>query len=126
MRPSPFDHQPQRDLGNALREALGPVDDREFIERVLEDIRLVDLRRFRSDWMEVLGMWVRPGLAAAAALVALALAMTMSMRPVGPGDDAMAMDDAVRAQTLETDTSVLLTAPSPPHVDIILAGNFDR
>ncbi len=126
MRSSPFDHRPQRDLGNALREALGPVDDREFVERVLEDLRLIDLRRFRSDWLEVLGMWVRPGLTAAAALVVFALAMMLSMRPVGPGDDVRAMDDAVRAQTLQTDTSVLLAAPSPPHVAIILATNFDR
>ncbi|MEE9197972.1 MAG: hypothetical protein V3U45_07485 [bacterium] len=105
---------------------MGPVDDQEFVDRVLEDIRIIDLRRFRSDWLEVLGTWVRPGLAAAAALVVLALATTVSMRPVGPGDDATAMDDAVRAQTLETSSSVLLTAPSPPQVDFILATNIDR
>ncbi len=126
MKSSPFDHRPQRDLGNALREALGPVDDQEFVDRVLEDIRLIDLRRFRNDWLEVLGTWVRPGLAAAAALVVLALAMTVSLRPVGPGDDTTAMDDAIRAQTLETSTSVLLAAPSPPQVDIILATSFER
>jgi hypothetical protein len=126
LKSSPFDHRPQRDLGNALREALGPVDDQEFVDRVLEDIRLIDLRRFRNDWLEVLGTWVRPGLAAAAALVVLALAMTVSLRPVGPGDDTTAMDDAIRAQTLETSTSVLLAAPSPPQVDIILATSFER
>lgn len=126
MKSSPFDHRPQRDLGNALREALGPVDDQEFVDRVLEDIRLIDLRRLRNDWLEVLGAWVRPGLAAAAGLVVLALTTTMSMKSVAPGDDFTAIEDAVRAQTLETSTSELLAAPSPPQVDIILATSFDR
>ncbi len=50
---------------------------RVFVARVMAEIRALDVRRFRSDWWEVLGAWARPGLAAAA-LVALTMGLTIS------------------------------------------------
>jgi hypothetical protein len=96
MKPnSPFDPEHDRELGDALREALTPETDREFVGRVLARLPAV-----RSSW-EVLAGWARPGIAAAL-LFAAALGYWLMPRDSGgsapTGADVLAVD-----QTLEQD-----------------------
>lgn len=61
---SPFDAEPDRELGNLLREALTPAGQVDFVSRVL-----ARLPESRTLW-EVLAGWARPGIAAAILLAA--------------------------------------------------------
>ncbi len=117
MRHSPFDHRPWQDLGRVLREVLDAGDNRVFVARVMAEIRALDVRPFRSDWLEVLGAWARPGLAAAAALVALTIGLTISSRTTVAVEETTA-DDALQAST---EASVLTVAANPPDVGFLLA-----
>ena len=117
MRHSPFDHRPWQDLGRVLREVLDAGDNRVFVARVMAEIRALDVRPFRSDWLEVLGAWARPGLAAAAALVALTIGLTISSRTTVAVAETTA-NDALQAST---EASVLTVAANPPDVGFLLA-----
>ena len=120
MRHSPFDHRPWQDLGRVLREVLDAGDNRVFVARVMAEIRALDVRPFRSDWLEVLGAWARPGLAAAAVLVALTIGLTITSRTSGAVEETTTADDALQAST---EASVLTLATNPPDVGFIL-GTF--
>lgn len=117
MRHSPFDHRPWQDLGRVLREVLDAGDNRVFVARVMAEIRALDVRPFRSDWLEVLGAWARPGLAAAAVLVALTIGLTISSRTTVAVAETTA-NDALQAST---EASVLTVAANPPDVGFLLA-----
>ncbi len=117
MRHSPFDHRPWQDLGRVLREVLDAGDNRVFVARVMAEIRALDVRPFRSDWLEVLGAWARPGLAAAAALVALTIGLTISSRTTVAVAETTA-NDALQAST---EASILTVAANPPDVGFLLA-----
>ncbi len=125
MRPSAFDHRPLRDLGGALREFLQPLDDQEFVDRVMAAARVGDRSLFRGDGWEVLSGWVRPGLAAAAAIIVLAMAVSISIGTRGPVY-VVTIDDALQAPTALTAPSLLVASPNPPDVDIVLAISFER
>jgi len=103
-----------------LREVLDAGDNRVFVARVMAEIRALDVRPFRSDWLEVLGAWARPGLAAAAVLVALTIGLTISSRASGAVEETTTADDALQAST---EASVLTLATNPPDVGFIL-GTF--
>ena len=125
MRSSPFDHRPLHDLGAALREFLQPLDDQEFVDRVMAAARVGDRSLFRGDGWEVLSGWARPGLAAAAAMIVLAMAASISMGARGPAD-VVTIDDALQAPTAVTAPLLLVASPNPPDVDIVLAISFER
>ena len=122
MRHSPFDHRPWQDLGRVLREVLDAGDNRVFVARVMAEIRALEVRPFRSDWLEVLGAWARPGLAAAAALVALTIGLTISSRTTVAVAETTA-NDALQAST---EASVLTVAANPPDVGFLLAIFLER
>jgi hypothetical protein len=122
MRSSPFDHRPLRELGRALREVLGADDNRAFVTRVMREVRAIDVRRFGSDWMEVLGSWAGPGLVAAAAVVAVAVGLTISGTGPAPVERAMAED--VLEPVMEA--SLLTLAPGPPEVEFFLVTQPQR
>jgi hypothetical protein len=125
MRPSAFDHRPLRDLGAALREFLQPLDNQDFVDRVMAVARVGDRSLFRGDGWEVLSGWARPGLAAAAAIIVLAMAVSLSMGTRGPAY-VVTIDDALQAPTAATAPSLLVASPNPPDVDIVLAVSFER
>ena len=125
MRSSPFDHRPLRDLGAALREALRAVDNEEFVARVMAAARVGDRSLFRADGWDVLSTWARPGIAAAAALVVLAVAAAISIGP-SRAVEPVTIDDAVQVATAQTGGQLLVAAPNPPDVDIVLAVSFER
>ena len=125
MRSSPFDHRPLRELGTALREALQPVDNQEFVDRVMAAASVGDRSLFRGDGWEVLSAWARPGLAAAAAVVVLAVAITISVGGSSPFEE-VTIDDALQTTTPQSAASLLVAAPNPPDVDIVLALSYER
>lgn len=100
-----------------MREVLDAGDNRVFVARVMAEIRALDVRPFRSDWLEVLGAWARPGLAAAAVLVALTIGLTISSRTTVAVAETTA-NDALQAST---EASVLTVAANPPDVGFLLA-----
>ena len=125
MRSSPFDHRPLHDLGAALREALQPIDNQEFVDGVMAAARVGDRSLFRGDGWEVLSAWARPGLAAAAAIVVLAVAITISVGGSSPFEE-VTIDDALQTTTTQSATLLLVTAPNPPDIDIVLALSYER
>ena len=125
MRSSPFDHKPLRDLGAALREVLQPVDNQEFVDRVMAAARVGDRSLFRGDGWEVLSAWARPGLAAAAAVVVLAVAISLTIGGSSAVEE-VTIDDALQTTAPQSATSLLVAAPNPPDVDIVLALSYQR
>jgi hypothetical protein len=118
MRPtSPFDHEPDRELGRALRSLLTTRDDAAFTRRVLAVSPWPQVGA--GDWWEVLVEWSRPGLAAAAILAAVAgfwLGRTTSGVPQQLGLEE-ALLPVVSAAALDT-------VNTPPENDGVLAASF--
>ena len=118
MKPtSPFDHEPDRELGRALRSLLsGPGgDDAAFAQRVLA---VAPWPQLGANWWDVLGSWSRPGLAAAVLLAALAgfwLGRTSGVSP------QLGMEEALLPRVT---SAVLDTMNTPPDMDVVLAASF--
>jgi hypothetical protein len=123
MRPfSPFNHRRDRELGDALRDALGPGDHLAFVRRVLASAhgQGAALRDDASSW-DVLGAWSAPGLAAAIALTIFAVIGLRGFEP-----RAMESLGAVAPVTVVTETT--RTAPPLNTVDgdFVLASFFEH
>jgi hypothetical protein len=100
----PFDHRPDAELGDALRQALDPGDAAAFVARVLAR---VDEARPAS-WAAVLARWSRAGVAAAV-LVALAAGYLVGRASTLPAARPSLSD-------------ALITPPAHPgEVEIVLA-----
>jgi len=97
MRPSPFDHRQDRELGDALRLALTGQNEEAFVNSVVACAALLQAGGFDSgDWWDILSEWARPGLAAAAIGLAAATALWWT----GMGDSpnsVMLLDDPLQA-----------------------------
>ncbi len=107
--PLPFDHRPDRALGEALRQALDPGDDgAAFVARVLARGARISV----GSWDRVLARWARAGVAAAV-LVALAGGYVVgranaSAPPPPPGRTSV--------------TDILIAPPAHPgDVEVVLA-----
>jgi len=108
---SPFDHRPDSELGDWLRETLSAPDDAAFVARVMER---VPARIVREAWWDILGEWARPGLAAAALLVMLAgfgLGRWFTALPAGE-------EQASGSRVFDPDT--LLDSRDVPQLDVNL------
>ncbi|MSR06822.1 MAG: hypothetical protein EXR93_07145 [Gemmatimonadetes bacterium] len=108
---SPFDHRPDPELGDWLRGALSIPDEPAFVARVMAQ---VPAHMARENWLDILGDWARPGLAAAAVLVMLA-GFWLGRIVTNPQGD-----DAIVASAGEFDPDTLLTTPDLPQVDVNL------
>lgn len=62
---SPFDHQPDAELGAVLREGLQTDDDAAFVRRVVAAAEPILGRERSAEWWDVVVRWVRPELVAA-------------------------------------------------------------
>jgi len=115
----PFDHQPDAELGAALRQALHPADHDAFVSRVLA--RAVTTRA--GSW-DVLAGWAAPGIAAALVLAlgagfaagrAIQPAPATSMEEAlvsGPPDSGAAATAVVRG-TYPPDASIVFASTRP-------------
>ena len=101
----PFDHRPDRVLGDALRGALDPGDAAGFIARVLA--RADQLRA--GSWDVVLARWARAGVAAAM-LIALAAGYLVGRSAATTTPARSSVADAL-----------LAPATQAPEVELVLA-----
>jgi hypothetical protein len=111
---SPFDHRPDAELSEWLREALSAPDDPAFVARVMARVPSQITRE--SSW-DILGEWSRPGLAAAAVLVMLAGFGLGGYFTGAPVDDAGSTGIAA-SRVFDPDT--LLESRDVPQVDVNL------
>ena len=118
MNESGFDHRPDPELAAALREVLSAPDDEGFIARLMAAVGAAPA------WWEVLGAWLRPGLAAA--LVLSAAAGFWLGRSVGRAEALAAVDDPLPAVADSTDVAALFASSRAPDVDLVLAATRGR
>ena len=97
-----FDHRPDAELGELLREVLTAPDDAAFARRVRDRI---PQRAEAETWWDVLGEWARPGLAAAVAVLAAASIWLAGRQPT-PGEVLTEETTVVPAETLSAGTLV--------------------
>ena len=117
MKPtSPFDHEPDRELGRALRTLLSSRDDAAFTERVLAVTPWPQVGA--TDWWEELSAWARPGLAAAVLLAAMA-GFWMG-RSTG-GATQLGLEEALLPVV---PAAALDTVNAPPDNDAVLTASF--
>jgi len=118
MKGSPFDHRQDRELGDALRSALSGRDEAAFVESVVASAALLQDRvDDGGEWLEILGAWARPGLAAAA--IGMAAAATLWIIGArGTADGATLLADPLQA-SVEIPAEFL--AAQPPDLNEVLA-----
>ena len=118
MRPSPFDHRQDDELGEALRSALSGVDEAAFVESVVSRAAsLQDRMQEDGDWWEVLGAWAAPGLAAAAiGIVAAAAFWWTGAR--GTANAASELTDPLQASAA---IPAAFLASQPPDLNEVFA-----
>lgn len=122
MRPfSPFNHRRDRDLGDALRDVLGPRDHIAFVRRVLVRARgqLPESLDDASSW-DVLGAWSAPGLAAAVALTIFAL---LGIRGAEPRSEVLGAGAPV---TVVTEATPATPPATTVDGDFVLASFFEH
>lgn len=90
---NPFDHAPDEELGQLLRQGLGVPSHDGFVQRTLA---LLAAEPRNSSW-DVLNTWLRPGLVAAV-ILALAFSMWLRLAPARTAEASLA--DAVRSADL--------------------------
>jgi hypothetical protein len=122
---SPFDHRPDRELGDALRQALSDGNDARFAQRVVAAADQVygDLGA-NLQWWSTLTEWARPGLVAA--MLVIAIAAFSAGLWVGRGSATAANGSAVLGDPLGSDSQqltvpVLLAGRQVPDVDEVLS-----
>ena len=123
MKPSPFDHRQDHELGEALRAALSGQDETAFVQSVLASAAsLQDGVHDGGDWLEILGAWARPGLAAAAIGMAAAAILWLSGAQT-PSNGAALLADPLQA-SVEIPAAFL--AAQPPDLNEVLALELDN
>lgn len=115
---SPFDHQPDAELGAALREALAAEGEPAFVARVLESATRMGLGSGRGSWWWVLETWARAGVAAA--LLLAAGATIWFSRASSRGQEAT-LEEVFLATAEMVAPSFPAAAPTAPSFDRVLA-----
>ena len=113
-----FDHQPDQELGAALRVALEAGDQAAFVARVLARTDLVRAGRRATPTWEVLARWSRTGIAAAAAAALLAgfLIGRAMQAPVAIEEVAVAGEGA----------TALMSSPRAPDASVVFTAIVNR
>jgi hypothetical protein len=120
---SPFDHQPDHELGAALRAALDAGDNHAFVQRVTA-AGGSQLAEPSGVWWGVLGPWARPGMAAALALIA-AMGFWLGNRSLRGGVPAE-LDDPIQAAGGLLEVPALLAGQTAPDMDVVLGVALGR
>jgi len=121
MRVSPFDHRPDRELGKALKSVLSGADEEAFVQRVLDRLAEVQVGGgVGPAWWEVLDVWARPGLVAAAlGLVAGVLIWTGGL--AFGGQSTVALGDPLQSVGDSGVPAAFLATARPPSLSEVLA-----
>lgn len=122
MTSSPFDHQPDRELGAALEAALSASDDRAFADQVAAAAERL-YGEVAAPWWSVLTSWARPGLVAAMVLIAAA-GFWLGVQARGGSNPAEAipgLGDPLVAGASALSVPALLAGQQAPDVDLVLA-----
>ncbi len=121
MKVSPFDHRPDRELGKALRAILSSEDDAAFASRVVARMADSTVGRVPVDeWWEVLNLWARPGLVAAA--IGLAAAVTILLGGVSGSPASVAvLGDPLEVAGETVIPPAFLATTQPPDLNELLA-----
>ena len=118
-----FDHQPDPELGAALRAALEPKsqDDKTFVARVMARYHEALERATVPTW-EVLASWSGRGIAAAAAVAFIGglLLGRVSIAPKENADQIASIDSAM-APAEGPGLTALMTAQDPPDASVVLS-----
>lgn len=119
---TPFDHRPDAELGEALREALTQRDEALFVRRVLA-ARDAMFGEVDLPWWSVLTAWARPGLVAAAGLLLAALWFGTRQAESNGG---LPLADPLTAGLEQLSVPALFAGPDRPNVDLVLAVALER
>ena len=117
MKNSPFDHRQDRELGDALRAALSGSDEEKFVRRVVAAAELQQQQVADGDWWEILNVWARPGLAAAAIGI-LAAALFWWRGMASPTETQTALADPLQASA---EIPAAFLASQAPDLNEVLA-----
>jgi len=126
--PSPFDHRPDVELGDALRAALSMDEDVRFVRRVAAEVDRVYGEVAPGQWLWVLTRWARPGLVAAMLLIAIT-AFSVGLW-VGRGEStvtaATTLIDPLRTVNTQLGIPALMAGAEAPVTDVVLAVALER
>jgi hypothetical protein len=125
---SPFDHQPDAELGSALRRALDAGDDAAFVHGVLLAFDGMHTRAMPGQWWTVLTAWARPGLVAAMLVIAVA-AFSLGVRIGRSSVQPMAttlVTDPLNPDSGQVAVPALMAGSEAPNVDYVLAVALGR
>lgn len=105
MAPLPFDHQPDPELGAALRAALDGPEPEEFLARLRAAVPAE-----RETSVQVLSRWAPYGMVAAAAAAAVlwALARPLAAPAAGPAPLLASVPVQMEAQPQHSESEVLV------------------
>lgn len=113
-KPSPFNHQPDPELGQVLREALAPTDPVAFTNRVLAGFD--EAQRRGLPFFDILAGWARIGVVAA---VAVAIASMWLHRPAHLMESRATIDDVLAEEPVP---AALAASPVPdPNTVLVIA-----
>lgn len=124
MTTSSFDHRPDTELGNALRDALTVGDDASFVRRAVASADAVFGEPRVDDWWTELGRWSQPGLAAALVVLTAAV-LWLGLGRTGV-DGAAALGDPLGTAATGLAVPALLASSAAPQVDEVLATALER
>jgi hypothetical protein len=116
---SPFDHEPDREIGQLLREALTMGDEHEFVQRVETHAGRLFGQVPNGQWWSILGNWARPGVVAAAGLAAAALLWTGLHS--GPVPTPASLANPIVESAAELPVPVWLADQTAPDVEFVFA-----
>lgn len=119
---SPFDHRPNKVLGRALRELLTPADHQAFVAEVVASARRQIAGTAVPNFWDILGAWMGPGLAGAAALVLATLAGMQGRGSV----DYVTIDDELSNLFQTPEERAMMLAPAPPDADVVLVSAYEN
>ena len=117
---SPFDHRPDPNIGDPLREVLTMDGEKKFVHAVLARAEAHFLGEVpNGQWWSVLGDWVRPGLAVAAGLAAAAILWT----GLTPGSilPPASLANPIAESAEELTIPPWLADQTAPEVEVVLA-----
>jgi len=124
--PSPFDHKPDTELGDVLRDLLTPEDEDPFVRGVVAASEHVYGEAPPVQTFSVLVEWARPGLVAAMLLLALgAFSLGIWVGRTGAVAEAT-LGDPLQSDMDQPSVPALMAGQEEPDWDVVLAAAWGR